>query len=214
MDLFARWVAMISIVARADETIRLRRRGLRLEYATLGWNVVGSVLVLAAALTARSVALAGFGLDSLIEIVASLVVVWQLQEMQAVERERRALQIIGIAFLLLAVYIAGQSIYVLVSEVRPHPSLLGIVWLALTVVAMFALAAAKQATGRALGNRVLQTEARVTLIDGLLAAAVLTGLMLNAAIGWWWADPAAAFAIVYYGLREGRHALRETSSSR
>jgi len=214
VDLFARWVAMISIVARADETIRLRRRGLRLEYATLGWNVVGSVLVLAAALTARSVALAGFGLDSLIEIVASLVVVWQLQEMQAVERERRALQIIGIAFLLLAVYIAGQSIYVLVSEVRPHPSLLGIVWLALTVVAMFALAAAKQATGRALGNRVLQTEARVTLIDGLLAAAVLTGLMLNAAIGWWWADPAAAFAIVYYGLREGRHALRETSSSR
>jgi divalent metal cation (Fe/Co/Zn/Cd) transporter len=205
---------MISIVAAADETIRLRRRGLRLEYATLGWNVVGSVLVLAAALAARSVALAGFGLDSLIEIVASLVVVWQLQEMQAVERERRALQIIGIAFLLLAVYIAGQSIYVLLSEVRPHHSLLGIVWLALTAVAMFALAAGKRATGRALGNRVLQTEARVTLIDGLLAAAVLTGLILNAAIGWWWADPAAAFVIVYYGLHEGRHALRETSSSR
>jgi divalent metal cation (Fe/Co/Zn/Cd) transporter len=203
-------------VAAADETIRLRlrRRGLRLEYATLVWNVVGSVLVVAAALAARSVALTGFGLDSLIEIVASLVVVWQLQEMQAVERERHALQIIGIAFLLLAVYIAGQSIYVLLSEVRPHHSLLGIVWLALTVVAMFALAAGKRATGRALGNRVLQTEARVTLIDGLLAAAVLTGLILNAAIGWWWADPAAAFVIVYYGLREGRHALRETSSSR
>jgi divalent metal cation (Fe/Co/Zn/Cd) transporter len=205
---------MISIVARSDETIRLRRRGLGLEYATLGWNVVGSVLVLAAALTARSVALAGFGLDSLIEIVASLVVVWQLQEMQAVERERRALQIIGIAFLLLAVYIAGQSIYVLVSEVRPHHSSLGIVWLALTAVAMFALAAGKRTTGRALGNRVLQTEARVTVIDGLLATAVLTGLILNAALGWWWADPAAAFVIVYYGLREGRHALRETSSSR
>jgi divalent metal cation (Fe/Co/Zn/Cd) transporter len=79
---------------------------------------------------------------------------------------------------------------------------------------MFALAAGKRATGRALGNRVLQTEARVTLIDGLLAAAVLTGLILNAALGWWWADPAAAFVIVYYGLREGRHALRETSGSR
>jgi divalent metal cation (Fe/Co/Zn/Cd) transporter len=205
---------MMSIVAAADETIRLRRRGLRLEYATLGWNTVGSVLVLAGALAARSVALAGFGLDSLIEIVASLVVVWQLQEVQAVERERRTLQIIGIAFLLLAVYIAGQLIYVLVSEVRPHHSLLGIVWLALTAVAMFALAAGKRATGRALGNRVLHTEARVTVIDGLLAAAVLTGLILNAAIGWWWADPAAAFVLVYYGLREGRHALRETSSSR
>jgi hypothetical protein len=156
----------------------------------------------------------GFGLDSLIEIVASLVVVWQLQEMQAVERELRALRIIGVAFLLLAVYIAGQSIYVLVSGVRPHHSLLGIVWLALTAVAMFALAAGKRATGRALGNRVLQMEARVTVIDGLLATAVLTGLILNAAIGWWWADPAAAFVIVYYGLREGRHALRETSSSR
>jgi divalent metal cation (Fe/Co/Zn/Cd) transporter len=133
------------------------------------------VLVLAAAFAARSVALAGFGLDSLIEIVASLVVVWQLREMQALERERRALQIIGIAFLLLAVYIAGQSIYVLVSEVRPHHSLLGIVWLGLTAVAMFALAAGKRATGCALRNRVLQAEARVTLIDGLLAAAVLTG---------------------------------------
>jgi divalent metal cation (Fe/Co/Zn/Cd) transporter len=207
-------VAVIAIVAAADETIRLRRRGLRLEYATLAWNVVGSVLVLAAALAARSVALAGFGLDSLIEIVASLVVVWQLQEMQAVERERHALQIIGIAFLLLAVYIAAQSIYVLVFEVRPHHSLFGIVWLALTAVAMFALAAGKRATGRALGNRVLQTEARVTVIDGLLAAAVLTGLILNAAVGWWWADPAVAFVIVYYGPREGRQALRETSGSR
>jgi divalent metal cation (Fe/Co/Zn/Cd) transporter len=197
-------------VAAAEDTIGLRRRGLRLEYVTLGWNVVGSVLVLAAAVAARSVALAGFGLDSLIEIVASLVVVWQLQEMQAVRRERRALQIIGIAFLLLAVYIGGQSIYVLVSEARPHHALLGIAWLALTAIAMFALAAGKHAIGRALGSRVLQTEARVTMIDGLLATAVLIGLILNAAIGGWWADPAAAFVIVYYGLREGSHALRET----
>jgi divalent metal cation (Fe/Co/Zn/Cd) transporter len=197
-------------VAAAEETIGLRQRGLRLEYATLGWNVVGSVLVLAAAVAARSVALAGFGLDSLIEIVASLVVVWQLQGMQPVERERRALRIIGVAFLLLAVYVAGQSIFVLVSEARPQHSLLGIVWVALTAIAMFALAAGKRATGRALGNRVLQTEARVTMIDGLLATAVLIGLILNAAIGWWWADPAAAFVIVYYGLREGSHALRET----
>jgi divalent metal cation (Fe/Co/Zn/Cd) transporter len=199
------------VLAAESGSEHLRRRGLRLEYATLGWNVIGSVLVLAAAVTARSVALAGFGLDSLIEIVASLVVVWQLREMQAVERERRALQIIGVSFLLLAVYIAGQSIYVLASEAHPHHSLLGIVWLALTAIAMFALAAGKRATGRALGNRVLRTEARVTMIDGLLATAVLVGLTLNAAVGWWWADPAAAFVIVYYGVREGSHALRETT---
>ena len=204
-------VAIITAVAAADPVReRLRHRGLRLEYATLGWNVVGSVLVLAAAVSARSVALAGFGLDSLIEIVASLVVVWQLRELHAVERERWALRIIGVAFLLLAAYIAVQSVYVLVAGSRPHHSLLGIVWLALTAAAMFALAAGKRATGAALGNRVLQTEARVTVIDGLLATAVLIGLILNAVLGWWWADPAAAFVIVYYGLREGWHALRES----
>jgi divalent metal cation (Fe/Co/Zn/Cd) transporter len=196
--------------ALAPETRRLRSRGLRLEYATLGWNVVGSVVVLVAAVAAHSVALAGFGLDSLIEILASLVVVWQLQDMHAVERERRALRTIGIAFLLLAVYIAAQSAYVFATESHPSHSLLGIVWLALTVAAMFALAVAKSRTGRALGNPVLQTEARVTLIDGLLAAAVLAGLILNAAAGLWWADPAAAFVIVYYGAREGWHLLHET----
>jgi divalent metal cation (Fe/Co/Zn/Cd) transporter len=202
---------MISQVAMVGSATRqhLRRRGLWLEYATLAWNVVGSVLVLAAAVAARSVALAGFGLDSLIEIMASLVVVWQLQEMQAIERERRALRVIGIAFLLLAVYIAAQSIYVLAADAHPRQSLLGIVWLALTAAVMFALAAGKRATGRALGNRVLQTEARVTVIDGLLATVVLIGLILNAALGWWWADPAAAFVMVYYGLREGWNALHE-----
>ena len=193
-----------------DQVVGLRRRGLRLEYATLAWNIVGSALVLVAAVTARSVALAGFGLDSLIEIIASLVVVWQLQEIQAVQRERRALRIIGVAFLLLASYIAAQSVYVLVAELHPRPSLLGIVWLGLTAAAMFGLAAGKRATGRALGNRVLETEARVTLIDGLLATAVLIGLLLNAAVGWWWADPAAAFVIVYYGAREGWDALHDT----
>jgi divalent metal cation (Fe/Co/Zn/Cd) transporter len=197
-------------VTVVDHTISLRRRGLRLEYATLGWNLVGFVFVLTAAVAAQSVALTGFGLDSLIEIVASLVVVWQLREMHAVERERRAQRIIGVAFLALAAYIAGQSIYVFAADARPHRSLLGMVWLALTAVAMFALGAAKRATGRALGNRVLQTEARVTVIDGLLATAVLIGLTLNAAVGWWWADPATAFVIVLYGLREGWHALRAT----
>jgi uncharacterized membrane protein YkvA (DUF1232 family) len=207
-----RSLALILRLARPNQTptaTQLRRRGLHLEYATLGWNVVGSVLVLAAAVVARSVALAGFGLDSLIEIVASLVVVWQLQDVAAVVRERRALRIIGVAFLLLAAYIAAQSSYVLVIAAHPHRSAVGIVWLALTAAAMFAFAAAKSRTGRALGNRVLQTEARVTVIDGLLALAVLTGLILNAWADLWWADPAAAFVIVYYGAREGWHTLRE-----
>jgi divalent metal cation (Fe/Co/Zn/Cd) transporter len=186
----------------------LVRRGLRLEYATLGWNVVGSVIVLAAAVVARSVALAGFGLDSLIEIVASLVVVWQLNGV-ASDRERPALRIIGVAFIALAVYITAQSLYTLVSRSHPHHSWTGIVWLALTAVAMFSLAAGKARTGKQLGNRVLQTEARVTAIDGFLAVAVLVGLVLNASAGLWWADPLAAFVIVFYGLREGAAVLRE-----
>ena len=188
----------------------LLRRGLRLEYATLTWNVVGSVLVLVAAVAARSVALAGFGLDSLIEIVASAVVVWQVKGTEK-RRERKALRVIGIAFILLALYIGAQSLYVLAAGLRPHNSRLGIAWLALTAVAMFALAYGKSVTGRALGNRVLQTEARVTVIDGLLAASVLVGLILNASLGWWWADPAAAFVIVYNGFREGSAALREAT---
>jgi divalent metal cation (Fe/Co/Zn/Cd) transporter len=191
----------------------LLRRGLRLEYATLGWNVVGSALVLAAAVAARSVALAGFGLDSLIEIVASAVVVWQLTG-GGKAREQKALRLIGIAFVLLALYIAAQSTYVLASAFTPHHSLVGIAWLSLTAPAMFALAYGKSSTGRALGNRVLQTEARVTVIDGLLAFAVLTGLVLNAAFGWWWADPLAALVIVYYGLREGKAALAESAAER
>ena len=191
---------------------RLLRRGLRLEYATLAWNVVGAVLVLAAAVAARSVALAGFGLDSLIEIVASAVVVWQLKGTGRA-RERKALSVIGYAFILLALYIGEQSLYVLVAGLKPHHSLIGIAWLALTAVAMFALAYGKSITGRALDNRVLETEARVTVIDGLLAVAVLVGLVLNAVLGWWWADPLAALVIVYYGIREGRTALREATSA-
>ena len=189
------------------DAARLLRRGLRLEYATLAWNVVGSGIVLAAAVAARSVALAGFGLDSLIEIVASLVVVWQLKGV-AEERERRALRIMGVAFVLLAIYIAGQPTFTLAAGSRPKESLVGIAWLALTVAAMFALAAGKARTGRRLGSRVLETEARVTAIDGYLAAAVLAGLVLNAAAGLWWADPLAGFVIVVYGAREGRAALR------
>src|ERR1700730_14939928 len=168
----------------------LLQRGLRLEYVTLAWNVVGSGLVLVAAAAARSVALAGFGLDSLIEIVASAVVVWQLKG-SAKARERKALRVIGVAFVVLALYMAAQSSYVLVVGFRPHHARSGIVWVALTALAIFTLAYSKSTTGRALGNRVLQTEARVTVIDGLLAVSVLVGLSLNVLLRWGWGAPPA-----------------------
>jgi divalent metal cation (Fe/Co/Zn/Cd) transporter len=188
-------------------TAPLLRRGLVLEYATLGWNVVGTLVVIAAALTARSVALAGFGLDSLIEIGASTIVIWQLND-TAANRERRALRLIGIAFMALATYVAAQAAYTLITATQPEQSNLGIAWTAVTCAVMLALATGKARTGKALDNRVLQTEARVTLIDAYLAAAVLLGLLTNAALSWWWADPLAGLVIVYYGLREGRQALR------
>ncbi len=174
----------------------LLRRGLRLEYLTLGWNVVGTVVVIAAAVVAHSVALAGFGLDSLIEIFASVVVVWQLTG-TGQHRERRALRLIGGAFFALAVYILAQTAITLLTRSHPAPSAGGIAWLAATLAAMLLLSWGKRITGQQLGNPVLTTEARVTLIDALLAAAVLIGLVLNASLSWWWADPLAGLVIVY-----------------
>lgn len=185
--------------ASADQS--LLRQGFVLEYTTLAWNVVGVVVLAAAAWIARSVALAGFGLDSLIEIGASAVVIWELSNVGD-DRQRRALRLIGGAFTALAAYLLIQSTWVLVAGYHPHHSLLGIIWTALTAAVMFLLAAGKARTGAALNNPVLRTEGRVTLIDGVLAAAVLVGLVLNAWLGWWWSDPAAGYVLVYYAARE------------
>lgn len=181
----------------------LLRRGRRLEAATLAWNVVGIVVLAVAALRAHSVALAGFGLDSLIEIGASAVVLWELSG-TGEARQHRALRLIGVAFVALAAYLAVQTIIVFATGYHPQHSPLGIVWTASTAAAMFALAGGKRHTGQALNNPVLTTEARVTVIDGLLAVAVLLGLSLNAVLGWWWADPAAGLVIIYYAIKEAR----------
>jgi divalent metal cation (Fe/Co/Zn/Cd) transporter len=181
----------------------LLRRGFVLEYTTLAWNAVGIMVLVVAAFEARSVALAGFGLDSLIEIGASTVVIWELSGTDEA-RQRQALRLIGTAFALLAIYLLVQSSWVIAAGFRPHHSPLGIAWTAVTAAAMFALAAGKARTGAALDNPVLVTEGRVTLIDGVLAAAVLLGLVLNAGLGWWWADPAAGYVLVYYAVREAR----------
>ena len=190
---------------------RLLRRGLALEYTTLGWNVVGVVILALAALAASSVALVSFGLDSLIEIGASTVVVWELTD-TAAGRENRALRLIGWAFCAIAAYIAVQASVTLALGDHPRASYIGIAWTSLTFVVMLALAWGKARTGRALDNAVLRTEGRVTLVDAYLAAAVLVGLVLNAAAGWWWADPAAGYIVVFYGIKEGRQALSEARS--
>jgi len=189
----------------------LLRRGLWLEYTTLGWNLVGITVLAWTAIAARSVALAGFGLDSLIEIGASTVVVWELTG-TAEDRRHRAIRLIGTAFVLLAIYLAVQSTVVLAAGHRAGHSPAGIAWTGVTAVVMFGLAWGKARTGDALDNPVLRTEGRVTMVDGILAAAVLAGLALNAAAGWWWADPLAGYVLVVYAAREARAIARQTSS--
>jgi divalent metal cation (Fe/Co/Zn/Cd) transporter len=163
---------------------QLRRRGVLLEVVTLSWNIAGVIVLAVAALAARSVALAGFGLDSLIEIGASTVVIWELSGRGRL-RQATALRIIAAAFVLLACYLGIQSTFV--------------------------LAAGKEKTGRRLDNRVLRAEGRVTFVDGLLATAVLAGLALNTTTGWWWADPLAGYVILIYGIEEGSEALHHAA---
>ena len=197
---------MVSPRRQQDEGVTALRRGRQLEVMTLGWNVVGVFILAFAAIAARSVALAGFGLDSVIEIGASTVVLWELADV-AQTRQRRAMRIIGSAFVALALYLGTQSTIVLVAGFRPHHSSIGIAWTALTAVAMFVLASGKAKVGATLNNPVLKAEGRVTMIDGILASAVLVGLVLNTFVGWWWADPVTGYVILYYALREAHTSL-------
>jgi divalent metal cation (Fe/Co/Zn/Cd) transporter len=119
-------------------------------------------------------------------------------------RQRKALRLIAVAFVALAGYLIVQSTWSLVAGLRPHHSPLGIAWTAITAAVMFALATGKARIGKELDKPVLRAEGRVTAIDGLLAVAVLVGLSLNAAAGWWWADPLAGYVLVYYAIREAR----------
>jgi divalent metal cation (Fe/Co/Zn/Cd) transporter len=177
------------------------RRGVTLEALTLAWNIVGVVVLAVLALAARSVALLGFGLDSLVEIGASVVVLWELRNNQG-DRERRALALIAVSFAVVSLYLSVQSTADLVTRGHPHHSPGGIAWTGATALVMFLLARGKGRVGRATQRDILVREGRVTFIDGLLAVAILFGLTLNALAGWWWADPASTYVIVVYGVRE------------
>jgi len=189
--------------ALEDRTATLRRRGFVLEYATLGWNIVGVGVLATLAIGASSVALVGFALDSLIEIGASIVVIWELSG-TGEGRQGPALRLIGVAFVALAVYLFVQSSVALLTQHHANPGSGAVAWTAATALVMFALAAGKHRTGRDLANPVLATEARVTFVDGILAVAVLTAVLLDARVGWWWTDALAGYVIVLYAAREAR----------
>jgi divalent metal cation (Fe/Co/Zn/Cd) transporter len=194
----------------------LLRRGLRLEYLTVGWNVVEGFIAIGAGVAAGSVALIGFGADSFVEVISGLVLVWRLRaelgghlDEEAVERvERRAERLVGVAFLLLAAYVAVQAVVDLASGERPDASPVGIVLTAVSLLAMLWLAGAKRRTGEALSSRALIADAKQTLACWSLSVVTLSGLVLNALLGWWWADPVAGLAIAVLLVREGVEALQ------
>lgn len=189
----------------------LRRRGLLLEYATLFWNAGEAVLAIALGSIAGSLALIGFGTVSVVELFASGVVVWHIRSDEAAQARRTgtALRLIAAAFAILAVALVLAAGNDLLSGRRAGESLWGIAYLAVTAVAMFTLAALKKRTASALGSEPLASEAKMTFLDGVLSVTTLTGLALNAAVGWWWADPVAALLVALAALNEARESWWE-----
>ena len=177
------------------------KKALVLEYITLLWNVIGCITVIIASLHSSSVSLFAFGIDSIIEIFASLIVIWQIKAINK-NKEALAMKLIGIAFLLLAIYIIVQSTLTVIHHTKSHPSFSGIVWLTITAVAMFLLAYGKRTLGIKINNTIVIKEAKVTLIDALLAVSVLIGLLLTKYFAWWWADTTASAIIALYAIKE------------
>jgi divalent metal cation (Fe/Co/Zn/Cd) transporter len=192
--------------------IDLRRRGLLLEYLTIGWNVVEAIVAIGAGLAASSIALIGFGFDSTIEVAAASVVVWQFRAEQRgaidEEREQRALRMIALTFFLLAGYVTFEALRTLVTQETPDSSIVGIVLAALSLVAMPTLAWFKRKTALQMGSRTLLADSAETFLCAWLSAILLGGLVLNSTLGWWWADPIAALGIAYLAIREGVEAWK------
>lgn len=191
-------------------------QGLRLEYLTVGWNLLEGVIAVAAGLAAGSIALIGFGVDSFVETISGAVIIWRLvaetrgrHEEEALERiEERAERLVGVAFLLLAAYVGFEAVRSLLSREAPDASPIGVALTALSIVVMLWLARAKRRVGEALGSRAMLADAQQTYACWYLSVVALAGLALNAAFGFWWADPLAALGITVLLVREGIEALQ------
>jgi divalent metal cation (Fe/Co/Zn/Cd) transporter len=186
------------------DTLALRKRALQLEYITIGWMVIETSAIIAG-IAAHSVALTGFGLDSVIELASAGVVLWQLRGVDD-HREHTAHRLIAASLYALAFYIVIESTFALVSQERPEHSILGIAIAVGALMIMPALARAKQRLGKQMGNAALIADSSESSVCAYLSGILLVGLVLNAALGWWWADPIAALGIAGFAFREGRAA--------
>jgi cation diffusion facilitator family transporter len=206
----------MTVAPLAADRASVLRRGLLLEYLTVGWNIIEGLIAIVAGLGAGSIALIGFGIDSFVESVSGSVLIWRLRaeatggaDEERTERvERRAERLVGVSFLVLGVYVAYEAVQTLLAQERPASSPVGIALTLLSLVVMLWLARAKLRTGEALASRALIADSKQTLACWYLSAIALVGLTLNAVFGLWWADPVAALAIVVFLAREGIEALK------
>jgi divalent metal cation (Fe/Co/Zn/Cd) transporter len=183
------------------------RRGLRLEYFTIAYNSIEALIALVSGAIAGSTALTGFGVDSVIEVSSGAALIWRLRSDSA-DRERLTLRLVGASFVALAVYVAYEALETLLLQRAPERSLPGIALAAISLAVMPVLARAKRRVAAGISSAALTADARQTDFCAWLSAILLAGLLLNAILGWWWADPAAALVMVPIIAREGAQALR------
>jgi divalent metal cation (Fe/Co/Zn/Cd) transporter len=193
-------------VSAAPDRRRRQRIALGLAWATIAWNTVEAVVAIVAGAVASSIALVGFGLDSTVEVLSASVIVWQMTRAVPEDREEQALRLIAVSFFALAGYVTVQAVFDLASRSEPDTSTVGIALAAVSLVVMPLLAGLKGRNGRRLGSGSVVADSNQTLLCTYLSAVLLVGLVLNATVGWWWADPVAALVIAALAIHEGREA--------
>lgn len=195
-----------------SDRLAVVQRGRRLEYFTVGWNAIEGMVAVVAGLIAGSIALVGFGLDSFIEVTSGLTLLWRISVDADVHRrelnEKRALRIVGVCFLLLAAYVAYESVSDLWSKKAPEHSAPGIILACVSLIVMPMLSRAKRKVGLALGSAAMHADAKQTEFCTYLSAILLLGLLLNAIFGLWWADPVAGLVMVPIIAKEGIEGLQ------
>jgi cation diffusion facilitator family transporter len=191
------------------------KKALIAEYFTIGWNIVEGIVAIASGIAAGSIALVGFGLDSYIEVASGAVLIWRLRkhgftdDEQEEAAEKKAILFVGITFFALAAYVLYESGKKLYFQERPEESLVGIILAVVSLIAMPLLALYKEKIATEINSRALRADALETLACSYLSLTLLLGLGANALFGWWWADPVAALAMIYFLLREGWEAIEE-----
>ncbi len=200
------------MVEAAISRAGIAHRGKRLEYFTIAWNCLEGLVAVIAGALAGSISLVGFGIDSFIEVTSGATLLWRMavdaDEHSRERNERLSLWIVGACFLLLSAYIAYESISDLIGGKAPERSIPGIILACVSLVVMPILSRAKKDVGRKLGSAAMNADAKQTDFCVYLSGILLAGLLLNAVLGWWWADPVAALIMVPIIAKEGVNGVK------